>query len=549
MYYKVESYVASEQAAKILYENDLTPVFVSDNPVLNAQHVVFEAAKAYQNGLLYHAALAGVTSAPAELLGLGERIGKIKEGFDADVVVWDSDPLSVGATPVQVWIDGTGQFKDPYVLDKPLGKPIKHDQALATVNDMAPVEKKDVVFTGVSKIIGADTEQSFTNFENLGTVIISNGKITCTGDCTSKLASVTNVETINLRNGYITPPLTAFNSYIGLEELSSDPNTQDGKHTATSLFSRAIDGLALDTKQLAASYKHGVTRAISAPKFGSEGHKGVSVGFHTGSQTPLEERAVLKEEVGVHYTFTTEAKDDSTTPSISSSIASLRDKLLKAAADLQSNTTSTNPSDHFSESSYLRLVLLGDLPLILTVHSADTISSLLRLKSSLATLHPTTSIHLILYGAAEAHLLPPSTLTSLPAHNISIVLSPLHAYAETWSQRRSLPGAPLSSKTTLDVLLDAGVHVGIGVSESWDVRNLRLMAGWAYKNGEGRLKSEAEAWGLVSGNLERMLGLDEKAEEGMDGEFVVWEGSPLEIGARLRAIGTGREDGFFDVFE
>lgn len=54
--------------------------------MLNAQHVVFEAAKAYKNGLPYHAALAGVTSASAELLGLAHRIGKVKAGFDADVV-------------------------------------------------------------------------------------------------------------------------------------------------------------------------------------------------------------------------------------------------------------------------------------------------------------------------------------------------------------------------------------------------------------------------------------------------------------------------------
>lgn len=71
---------------------------MSDNPVLNAQHVVLEAAKAYKNGLPYHVALAGVTSASAELLGLGERIGKVKAGFDADVVLWDSDPLALGAT-------------------------------------------------------------------------------------------------------------------------------------------------------------------------------------------------------------------------------------------------------------------------------------------------------------------------------------------------------------------------------------------------------------------------------------------------------------------
>src|ERR1700753_3595738 len=94
VYYKVAAYPATEGAGKILYDAGLTPVYVSDHvAAVNAQHLVLEAAKAYSNGLPYHAALASVTSAPAELLGLGERIGKVKEGFDADLVVWDADPL------------------------------------------------------------------------------------------------------------------------------------------------------------------------------------------------------------------------------------------------------------------------------------------------------------------------------------------------------------------------------------------------------------------------------------------------------------------------
>lgn len=95
MFYKVEAYEATEKAGNILWANDVVPVYVSDNPVLNSQHVLFEAAKAYGIGLPYHVALAGVTSAPAKLLGLGNRVGKVVEGYDADIVVWDSDPVSI----------------------------------------------------------------------------------------------------------------------------------------------------------------------------------------------------------------------------------------------------------------------------------------------------------------------------------------------------------------------------------------------------------------------------------------------------------------------
>jgi hypothetical protein len=39
-------------------------------------------------------------------------------GFDADVVVWDSHPLSLGSTPQEVWIDGIPQFKTGLVSHK-----------------------------------------------------------------------------------------------------------------------------------------------------------------------------------------------------------------------------------------------------------------------------------------------------------------------------------------------------------------------------------------------------------------------------------------------
>ncbi|KAK4914031.1 hypothetical protein LTR49_017745, partial [Elasticomyces elasticus] len=44
-------------------------------------------------------------------LCLDDRIGKIKPGFDADIVVWDSDLLSTGAVPVQVWIDAVPELE------------------------------------------------------------------------------------------------------------------------------------------------------------------------------------------------------------------------------------------------------------------------------------------------------------------------------------------------------------------------------------------------------------------------------------------------------
>jgi urease alpha subunit len=59
---------------------------------------------------IFGLALSSVTSTPAKALGLDDRIGYVREGYDADLVVWDAHPLSVGAAPLQVYIDGTALF-------------------------------------------------------------------------------------------------------------------------------------------------------------------------------------------------------------------------------------------------------------------------------------------------------------------------------------------------------------------------------------------------------------------------------------------------------
>ncbi|KAK4507311.1 hypothetical protein PRZ48_001046 [Zasmidium cellare] len=531
MYYKTESYVASEQAGKILYEAGLTPVYVSDNPVLNAQHVILEAAKAYKNGLPYHAALAGVTSASAELLGLGERIGKVKPGFDGDVVLWDSDPLSLGATPLQVFIDGVPQFDEPFNLTKPLTPPLEHSD----YHDLQEKSSKyeNVVLTGVKAIQLPGHEQILEASTN---VVVASGSITCIGECAVDISSSSKV--IHLEDGYITPPLTAFGSLLGLEEIAAEDDTSDGSNNQDS-FSAALDGLTFEGKNLDAAYAHGVTKAITAPKFSSGGHKGLSAGFNLGAKHALEKHAVFADHTALHYTLTLAAKGGKT-PSISSAIDDLRTKLLKPLLSPK------KPEEKSLEDKSLDKVLSGTLPLVIDVHSADTIASLLRLKSEIdhaihsnnslsTTTSPSPKLNLILFGAAESHLLAPELATA----NISVILSPLFSYATTWDQRRALTGAPLTNGTAIDVLHNAGVKVAIGVDEDWEARDLYLQAGIVHANSGGRI-SEKEALGLVSSKIYEILGLKEEEQGNEMREFVLFEGNPLTIQSQVRAVADGR---------
>lgn len=60
-------------------------------------------------GLDWGAAFAAISSRPAEALGLGGEFGSLKPGRRGDVVIWDGDPLEIGTSAVNVFIDGVEQ--------------------------------------------------------------------------------------------------------------------------------------------------------------------------------------------------------------------------------------------------------------------------------------------------------------------------------------------------------------------------------------------------------------------------------------------------------
>lgn len=69
---------------------------------LAAQH----AGNAVANGLSYEGGIASLTSVPAAILGVGDKVGSLAPGMRADVVIWSGDPLEVTEVAEQVYIEG-----------------------------------------------------------------------------------------------------------------------------------------------------------------------------------------------------------------------------------------------------------------------------------------------------------------------------------------------------------------------------------------------------------------------------------------------------------
>jgi hypothetical protein len=72
----------------------------------NARTIRQLAGNAVAHGLPWDAALAAITSNPAQIFGQGTTRGHIEKGQVADLVLWSGDPLEVTSAADQVWIGG-----------------------------------------------------------------------------------------------------------------------------------------------------------------------------------------------------------------------------------------------------------------------------------------------------------------------------------------------------------------------------------------------------------------------------------------------------------
>lgn len=72
----------------------------------NARNIVQAAGITVANGLDWDDALRAITLIPAQIYGVADRVGSVEVGKEADLVVWNADPLELTNYPEQVFIRG-----------------------------------------------------------------------------------------------------------------------------------------------------------------------------------------------------------------------------------------------------------------------------------------------------------------------------------------------------------------------------------------------------------------------------------------------------------
>ena len=104
--YKIEAYDAIPYNVAILMRHGVVATVNSDDDG-RARRLNIEGAKMMRwGGLTEDEALKTVTYNGAVQLGIEKRVGSIEQGKDADVVIWNGDPLSVYSRVETTFIDG-----------------------------------------------------------------------------------------------------------------------------------------------------------------------------------------------------------------------------------------------------------------------------------------------------------------------------------------------------------------------------------------------------------------------------------------------------------
>jgi imidazolonepropionase-like amidohydrolase len=280
----------------------------------------FQAATAHSFHLPEDLALQSVTSVPARSLEIDHRVGYAKPGYDADIVVWNSHPLSIGATPLQVYIDGKPTLDPKEVADTmpsamfestpDIYQPqMRFSPSPETKQDMCEKinsKGKDIVITGIKRSFMKSPSNNAAQVGDF-TMIMNSGNVVCFGpseECVSKTAGSS---TIQLKNGHVLPGLIAVSTSLGLSEIDSEQETSDGT------VSRKLDvldpenvnyakfGVHLDGKAFKRARYGGVTKAITSPITGGGILVGVSVGIKTSGKQNILNGGVFQDDVALHF--------------------------------------------------------------------------------------------------------------------------------------------------------------------------------------------------------------------------------------------------------
>ncbi|MCE5189015.1 MAG: amidohydrolase [Eubacteriales bacterium] len=103
---KIELKNLSFAAPRILDEAGIPFAIMTDHPVIPIQFLAVQAGLAVREGLSEDTAFRSITKNAADIVGIGERVGTLEAGKDADIAVFDGHPFDFRTHCVMTIING-----------------------------------------------------------------------------------------------------------------------------------------------------------------------------------------------------------------------------------------------------------------------------------------------------------------------------------------------------------------------------------------------------------------------------------------------------------
>jgi len=94
------------KTAGILEKAGVRIALVTDHPVIPINYLLLTAQLAVKNGMTEQGALRAITIDAAGISGIDDKVGKIAIGYDADIAIFDKNPMEFTANIKQVIISG-----------------------------------------------------------------------------------------------------------------------------------------------------------------------------------------------------------------------------------------------------------------------------------------------------------------------------------------------------------------------------------------------------------------------------------------------------------
>jgi len=480
---------------------------ISSRSDASASNLQFIAAHAVGHGLSSEDALKAITIAPAEILGLADRIGSIEKGKDADLVVLTGEPFDVQSVVDKTLVNGKVVYSRP-----------------ATKAEQEEAEQLPVVAVRAGRIMSPGRGQISD-----GLIIIKGKRIDYVGRSKDIPKDAT---VIDASGSVVIPGLIDIHSHLGLHAETeparvNPPAATSGSVRLVSIAKAIVPGDEAFQEVL----KTGVTSVLLAPDSG---------GFVSGNAAMIklagdtQDEMIVEEYAAVKFSMISRSARMAQIWQARGFLKSAKDyaekwdryeqdyeqyerrRTYEVAREPNKPHDANEPPQPGRDTGFelLRGLFKRNIPALVHARRADEISNTLKV------FRDEYGLDVIILGGEDGF----RVIDELRQYGAGVAVGPEIMQYEK--------GKPINNA---DLLTESGLRVAFGSDATSGTQYLPMNAAYAVRNG----MDEDKAFRAMTIYPAELLRVDDRIgsiDEGKDADLVILSGPPLELDSRVEKV-------------